>query len=131
MTNIGAQTWEFQMGTNGNSVTWSTANAQATDHGLWGSNTSRQASLAEAIALYAANFDGNNATGNTVGAVQPMSNVGSTNGYAAAEDNRPGGWSDNTWTAVPTPSGYALLNIANGILNDFPVGSFNNLSAVL
>jgi hypothetical protein len=131
VTNIGAQTWEFHMGTNGSNIAWSTANAQATDHGLWGSNTSRQASLAEMIALYSANFGDNNATGNTVGAVQPISNVGSTNVYVNAEDNRPGGWIGNMWTAAPTPSGHARLILSVGYVDDNPDANASIVSAVL
>jgi hypothetical protein len=131
VTNISAQTWEFHMANNSNQVIWTTADAQATDHSLWGSNTSRQASLAEAVALYAANFGGNNASGNTVGAVQPMSDVGSTNLYADAEDNRPGGWANSMWTAAPTPSGHARMNHHNGFLHDYPEALNLFVSAVL
>jgi hypothetical protein len=131
VTNIGAQTWEFHMAAASNSATWSTANAQATDHGLWGSNTSRLASLAEAIALYAANFGGNNASGNTVGAVQRMGNLGSTNDYFIVEDNRPGGWGGGMWTAAPTPSGHAALSPNLGLLYDFPDASTSHFSSVL
>jgi len=121
VTDIAAQTWEFHMGTNNNYETWDVANAQATDHTLWGSNSSRQASLAEAVALYAANFggDGSTRTPNTVGAVQPMSNAGSTNGYAAVEDNRPGEWGNALWSAAPTPSGHARLGLYNGLVFDY------------
>lgn len=131
VTNIGSQTWEFHMGTNSIPASWTTANTQATDHSLWGSNSSRLASLAEAIALYAANFGGNNATGNTVGAVQPISNVGSTNEYFNAEDNRPGGWNGNFWSATPTPSGHAQLGLNHGVVGDFPDVFGLNVSAVL
>ena len=117
VTNITGQTWEFHMGTNSIPVTWINANSEATDHGLWGSNTSRLASLAEMVALYAANFGGNNATGNTVGALQPMSDLGSTTTWVAAEDNRPGGW-DAVWTAAPTPSGHAHLSLSYGHVGD-------------
>ena len=132
VTNIGAQTWEFHMATNSIETNWSTANGQATDHALWGSNTSRQASLAESIALYAANFGGDNASGNTVGAVQPQSNVGSITGYVGAEDNRPSGWGNYMWTAAPTPSGRARVNLNVGGVLDFSDASFDNfVSAVL
>ncbi|WP_396435504.1 hypothetical protein [Limnohabitans sp.] len=121
VTDIAAQTWEFHMGTNTDFATWVVANAQAADHTLWGSNSSRQASLAEAVALYAANFggDGSTRTPNTVGAVQPMSNAGSTNGYAAVEDNRPGEWGNALWSAAPTPSGHARLGLYNGLVFDY------------
>jgi hypothetical protein len=103
-----------------------TGNAQATDHGLWGSNSSRLASLAEGIALYAANFGGN-----TVGEVQAITNVGSTNVYNASEDNRPGGWDDLMWTAAPTPSGHAPLALGVGNVNDYPDSTNVFVSAVL
>jgi hypothetical protein len=116
VTNIAAQTWEFHMGTNSNGASWNTANAQATDHGLWGSNTSRQASLAEGMALYAANFGGNTAggTNSTVGSVQNLSSVGSNNGYTIQEDNSPNGWGMMVWTAAPTPSGHTMLALSHG-----------------
>jgi hypothetical protein len=126
VTNIGAQIWEFHMSTNSNQGSWSTANAQATDHGLWGSNTSRMASLSEVIALYAANF-----AGNTVGGVQPMSNAGSINEETAAEDNRPSGWDFGLWTAAPTPSGHALLLPYFGLAFDFFDENGGNPAAVL
>ena len=131
VTNISAQTWEFHMANNSNQVIWNTADAQATDHGLWGSNTSRQASLAEAVALYAANFGGNNASGNTVGALQPMSDVGTTNLYADADDNRPSGWANSMWTAAPTPSGHSRMNLHNGFVHDYPEALALFVSAVL
>jgi hypothetical protein len=131
VTNIAAQTWEFHMGTNGSRVTWSAANAQATDHGLWGSNTSRLASLAEMVALYAANFGGNNEGGNTVDALQPTTNVNSINGHVADENNPPGGWLPLLWTAAPTPSGYARLNFGFGHFVDLPDTTLNDVSAVL
>jgi hypothetical protein len=131
LTSIGAQIWEFHMATNSNNASWSTANALVTDHSLWSSNTSRLASLAEAIALYAANFGGNNATGNTVGAVQPMSNVGNTNAPAAAEDNRPSGWNVSMWTAAPTSSGHAQLPFFDGNILDNQDISQLSVSAVL
>jgi len=121
VTDIDAQTWEFHMSYNGGSIyeSWSGANAMATDHGLFGSNSSRLASLAEGVALYAANFGGDNAGGETVGDVQPMSNVGSTNSRTAAEENVPIRW-DDLWTAAPTPSGHAELKLYLGALTDFP-----------
>jgi hypothetical protein len=131
VTNIGAQTWEFHMGAIDVGATWSTSDATATDHSAWGSNTSRQASLAEAIALYAANFGGNNAGGNTVGAVQPMSDVGSTNTYNALEDNRPSGWAFNMWTAAPTPSGHVILSFQDAIVFDIPDPNVTQRTAIL
>jgi hypothetical protein len=131
VTNIGAQIWEFHMGTNNNQGSWSTGNAQATDHGLWGSNSSRLASLAESIALYAANFGGTIAGGNTVGALQPMSNVGSTNDYVNAEENRPGNWINSVLTAAPTPSGHALLVLGFGHVLDLQGTQAGEFSAVL
>jgi hypothetical protein len=117
VTNISAQTWEFHTGTNGAGQNWSNANAQATDHGLLGSNTSRLPSLAEAVALYAANFGGNNAGGNTVGTIQPMSNLGSNNIYSAVEDNRPG-VIHGMWTFAPFPLGKAQMNLSQGLITD-------------
>ncbi len=114
VTEISAQAWEFHMATNPNRENWDAANAQATDHTGFGSNSSRQASLAEAIALYATNFESN-----TVGAMQPMSNAGNTNAYNAAEDNQPGGWGYGLWVAAPTPSGHALLSLFSGNVFDF------------
>jgi hypothetical protein len=60
--------------------------------------------------------DGSTRTPNTVGAVQPMSNAGSTNGYAAVEDNRPGEWGNALWSAAPMPSGHARLGEIRGRL---------------
>jgi hypothetical protein len=132
VTNIGAQIWEFHIGNNGNHVSWSNANDQAIDHGLWGSNNSRLPSFAEGIALYAANFGGDNPGGKTVGAVQPLSNVGSTNPYVDAEDNRPDGWHGFMWTAAPTPSGHARQHLHFGNVLDSPDDAFLQLvSAVL
>ena len=133
VTNMAAQTWEFHMGANSNRATWDVANAQATEHTLWGSNTSRQASLTEAIALYAANFggDGSTRTPTTVGAAQPMSNAGSTNDYTAVEDNRPGGWDSYVWSAAPTPLGHAPLRLNHGFVYDSPDAGNFRVSAVL
>ena len=135
VTNIGSQIWEFHVST-GSGGNWDHANGQATDHGLWGSNTSRLASLAEAFALYAANFGGDGATRtpNTVGAVQPMSNVGTTNGFVDAEVNFPGGWGASLWTAAPTPSGHARMTLYWGSVLDNPdvnVLTVAHVSAVL
>ena len=103
-------------------VTWEEANAQAADHTGFGSNTSRQASLAEAMALYAANFGGDSEIGNTVGAVQPMTNQSMINDYSAAEGNMPDGWDTaDWWTAAPTPSGHADLYLGGyGYVEDAP-----------
>jgi hypothetical protein len=87
--------------------------------------------LAEAIALYAANFGGNNAGGSTVSAVQALSNVSSINGLISAEDNTPSGWSFNIWTAAPTPSGHALLNFQNALIYEISDSTTSQRSAVL
>lgn len=131
VTDIDAQTWEFHMANNTNWSAWDEADAQATDHTGFGSNTSRQASLAEVVAVYAANFGGDNAGGNTVGAVQAMSNVGSTNGYRNAEENRPDGWDSGMWSAAPTPSGYAILYLSYGDVDDSPATDGYYVTAVL
>jgi hypothetical protein len=123
VTNISAQSWEFHMSTNGSGANWSTANGQATDHSLLGSNTSRLPSLAEAVAVYAANFGDNNAGGNTVGTIQPMSNLGSNNAYSAAEDNRPG-VIQGMWTFSPFPLGKAQMNLAEGLIIDIHENGF-------
>ena len=132
VTNITAQTWEFHMGVNSTLGNWSTGNIQAADHGLWGSNTSRQASLAEAIAFYAANFGGDGpAGGNTVGSLQPMSDFGSSTSLVlAAEVNTPSGWGV-IWTAAPTPSGHARVSLHNGDVFDNPDVILYTLTAVL
>ena len=43
----------------------------------------------------------------------------------------PGGWANNIWSAAPTPSGHANINLNNGNLNDKPDGNNNYVSAVL
>jgi hypothetical protein len=43
----------------------------------------------------------------------------------------PGGWANNIWTAAPTPSGHANVNLNNGNANDKPDANNNNVSAVL
>jgi hypothetical protein len=133
VTNISAQTWEFHIKNTTNLLNWNAANSQATDHSLWGSNSSRQASLAEMVALYAANIGGDGITQRTpniVGAVQPMSDLGSTNPYEISEDNRPNGWV-TAWTAAPTPSGHALMNFSQGFVVDRPDAGNWGVSAVL
>jgi hypothetical protein len=122
VTSIAAQVWEFQMGQSSTSdQTWSAARTWAGHHTNRGSNTSRMASLAETLALYAANFGGggtSSSTGNTVGAVEAMSNSTSTT-TAAGENNAPGGWTGtNIWTAAPTPSGNAVVSLSSGHVLD-------------
>jgi hypothetical protein len=135
VTSIAAQVWEFQMGQSSTSdQTWSAARTWAGHHTNRGSNTSRMASLAETLALYAANFGGggtSSSTGNTVGAVEAMSNLTSTT-TAAGENNAPGDWGFNFWTAAPTPSGNALVNLNSGHVLD-ELGTVPNfrVSAVL
>jgi hypothetical protein len=118
VTSIAAQVWEFQMGqSSASDQTWSAARTWAGDHTARGSNTSRMASLAETLALYAANFGGSGSV-NTVGAVEAMTNLTSTT-TAAGENNAPGGWTGtNIWTAAPTPSGNALVSLSSGHVLD-------------
>jgi hypothetical protein len=132
VTNITAHTWEFHMGVNSTLGDWSTVNAQAADHVLWGSNASRLASLAEAIALYAANFGGDGpAGGNTVGSLQPLTDFGSSTSLVLpSEVNTPSGWGV-IWTAAPTPSGHARVSLHNGDVFDNPDVVIYSLTAVL
>jgi hypothetical protein len=117
VTSIAAQVWEFQMGqSSASDQTWSAARTWAGDHTARGSNTSRMASLAETLALYAANFGGSGSV-NTVGAVEAMSNSTSTT-TADGENNAPGGWGNNIWTAAPTPSGNAVVSLISGHVLD-------------
>jgi hypothetical protein len=139
VTNISAQTWEFHAGGSGTDNfggNWSGANARATDKGLWSSNTSRMLSLAEAVALYAANFGGDIGGGGapavTVGSLEPMSNLNSNNNYfSAAEDNRLGNFPPIFWTAAPTPSGHAAMGMAFGHIGDNQDVRLLNYIAVL
>ena len=136
-TQVTAQTWEFHMGKSydaagdgygaGDYMNQSGATANAGDHAIWNSNTSRLASEGELLALYAANFG----AGNTVGAVQPITDTSSYNGYVASEDNRPGGWAGNGWSSAPTPSGHAYVTLGDGHANDSPDGTLHYVSAVL
>jgi len=145
-TQVTAQTWEFHMGKSydaagdgygaGDYMNQSGATANAGDHAIWNSNTSRLASEGELLALYAANFGGDTggglAAGNTVGAVQPITDTSSYNGYVASEDNRPGGWANGVWSSAPTPSGHAPLGLYHGHAIDGPDGYYADyVSAVL
>ena len=128
VTSIAAQVWEFQMGQSASTaMNWSTAQTWAGNHTDRGSNTSRMASLAETLALYAANFAG----GNTPGAVEAMSNLTSTT-TVAGENHAPGGWTGtNIWTAAPTPSGNAVVSLSLGhVLDDLGTATYN-VAAVL
>ncbi len=90
------------------------------------------ASLAETLALYAANFGGFGSV-NTVGAVEAMSNSTSTT-TAAGENNAPGGWTGtgtNIWTAAPTPSGNAVVSLTLGHVLDELGSAVYRVSAVL
>uniref|UniRef100_UPI0026114F4F hypothetical protein n=1 Tax=uncultured Limnohabitans sp. TaxID=768543 RepID=UPI0026114F4F len=130
VTSIAAQVWEFQMGQSASTdMNWSDARTWAGDHTARGSNTSRMASLAETLALYAANFAG----GNTPGAVEAMSNLTSTTTTTVAgENNAPGGWTGaNIWTAAPTPSGNALVSLSSGHVLDELGTATSRVSAVL
>jgi hypothetical protein len=133
VTSIAAQVWEFQMGqSSASDQTWSAARTWAGDHTARGSNTSRMASLAETLALYAANFGGSGSSVNTVvGAVEAMSNLTSTT-TAAGENNAPGGWTGtNIWTAAPTPSGNAVVSLTLGHVLDELGSAVYRVSAVL
>jgi hypothetical protein len=110
-------------------MNWSAAQTLAGQHTTQNSNTSRMASLAETLALYAANFAG----GNTPGAVDAMSNLTSTTTTTAAGENHaPGGWTGtNIWTAAPTPSGNAVVSLSLGhVLDELGSASYN-VAAVL
>ena len=130
VTSIAAQVWEFQMGQSASTaMNWSTAKTWAGNHTDRGSNTSRMASLAETLALYAANFAG----GNTPGAVEAMTSLTSTTTTTVAgENNAPGGWTGtNIWTAAPTPSGNAVVSLSLGhVLDDLGTATYN-VAAVL
>jgi hypothetical protein len=128
VTSIAAQVWEFQMGqSSSTTMSWSAAKTWAGQHTTQNSNTSRMASLAETLALYAANFGG----GNTVGAVDAMTSLTSTT-PAAGENHAPGGWAGtNIWTAAPTPSGNALVSLSLGhVLDELGTATYN-VAAVL
>ena len=145
VSNIAAQTWEFHMGKSydatgdgygaGDYMVQSAATANAGNHSLWNSNTSRLASEDELLALYAANFGadtgGGAAAGNTVGAIQAITDTSSFNGYTAGEDNRPGGWAYGLWSSAPTPSGHARIYLDTGHVGDFPDAGTSYVSAVL
>ncbi len=134
LTNIAAQTWEFHMASQLSAgsqieVTWEQANMQAVDHTLFASNTSRLASLEEAIALYAANFGGDNGGENTAGstvagAIQPLSNATWSSfdrTPTAAEDNHPRYWEHDIWTAAPVPGGHAVMDLYYANIAVFPI----------
>jgi hypothetical protein len=127
VTTLPAQVWEFHVGFPGRA---SLPEAGARDHVYWDSNTSRLPSLAEAMALYAANF-GNLTAGSEylsnpqsqahlVGAVQPFTRGGVVNDdyQGPAEDNVPRGWSNWVQTAAATPSGHAMVDLAYGSVHD-------------
>ena len=135
-TDMAAQVWEFHMGkSSASAYTQANAARAAGDHTAQGSNTSRLASQDELLALYAANFGadtgGGGAAANIVGAVQPITDKSSFNGYVATEDNRPGGWATNHWSSAPTPSGHAYLTLYHGHATDDPDGGYAYVSAVL
>ena len=135
-TDMAAQVWEFHMGkSSASAYTQANAATAAGDHTAQGSNTSRLASQDELLALYAANFGadtgGGGAAANIVGAVQPITDKSSFNGYVATEDNRPGGWAGTSWSSAPTPSGHALIYLYNGHATDQPDGDHTYVSAVL
>jgi hypothetical protein len=119
VTAISAQVWEFQIAESPTTGLWSAANSHAGDHTAWGSNTSRLPSLQEALALYAANFGGTGSNGgNTVGAVQPMTNTIATS-VVSGENNLPTGWADTLfWTAAPAIGGYTGVDLRAGGIYD-------------
>jgi hypothetical protein len=136
VTDIQAQTWEFHIGKSSTTiVTWSNADASATDHALWNSNTSRMASQDEFYALYAANFGADTGGGGEdakiVGAIQAISDASNFNGCIAAEDNRPSGWPPCFWSSGPTPSGHGYLYLLFGHSVDNQDGVDNFVAAVL
>jgi hypothetical protein len=146
VTNIAAQTWEFHIADMDGAAVWTDANATATDHVVFGSNTSRLASLGEAMALYAANFgaDTDNyetANYNIVGAIQPMSNTTSTNGSPHSENNNPylakvagtDRWMvpAAVWTAAPMPAGHGTIDLFSGVVYDYDITQLTRVSAIL
>lgn len=116
VTNMASQTWEFHMGRKEESGTFAQGNGKAADHSLWGSNTSRLASLQELVALYAANFQ----TNGTVGPLESISNRTSTES-PDGENNQPSGWSTLYFSAAATPSGHALIELNEGVIADFRI----------
>jgi hypothetical protein len=139
VTNIAAQVWEFQMAKPSTTTrNWDASNTFVGDHSARGSNTSRMASLEEMLALYAANFGNAAAGGNTVGGMQAMTD---TIAYPAslslpiANANVPSTWPEGTWdafwTAAPTPSGYAYINLNRAFVAEEPSAISIYVSAVL
>lgn len=155
VTDIAAQNWEFHMASRGTWEHWDLANSQAADHSAFDSNTSRLASLQELVALYAANFSDSTGGGSIAGAIQPMSNLGSTSSFSPLAGNKPDvgnskhlvwehwlqglesgnqptGWSINYWSAASSPSGHGGINFYHGYLYDDPdVFYYYNVAAVL
>lgn len=129
VTDIAPQLWAYHMANVG-SGTWDVANALVQDHVRMGSNTSRMPSLQEWLALYAANFGGDDRTLNahTVGPIEPMSDAIQNDASAAPNwrsDNRPAGWDDYAnewggyyWAAAPTPRGHAQMWLGYAQLGD-------------
>ncbi len=139
VTDIAAQTWEFHMAQYdaGNQFpsqkTFVNGNAVAVNHNMMNSNSSRLASLEEAVALYAANFQfsSSSTAAATVGALEPMSNSTANNTFAS-ENNRPNGWGAGAnWTAAPTPTGHAAFDLGAGELRDWLNSNTAFVSAVL
>lgn len=129
VTDIAPQIWAFHMANVG-SGTWDVANALVQDHARMGSNTSRLPSLQEWLALYAANFGGDDRAqgAHTVGAIEPMSDAIQNDASAVPNwrsDNRPAGWDDYAnewggyyWAAAPTPRGHAQMWLGYAQLGD-------------
>ena len=119
VTNVAAQTFEFHMGkANAGAMVYGDAATLAGNHTTEGSNTSSLPTLDQVLGLYAANFGDASAGGSTVGAIQPITNTSSYNGYVAAENNNPSGWDTNLWTSAPAPSGHINLDLSSGYLVD-------------
>ena len=125
VTAIAPQVWAFQIAFDpGGAADWETAFDRAGDHGYQQSNSSRLPTLEELLALYAANFVGDaggndpNVANGMPGAVQPTTDEVATRTGLSAEDNRPGGWQGVLWSAAPTPSGHALVDLAQGLVRD-------------
>jgi hypothetical protein len=125
--NIAEKVWEFAaLKPASGALNWTEANAQALNHTSTGSNTSRLASLEEAVALYAANFGQDNGSFSgfqrVVGVVQPLTeSVNSSSVIANAEWNSPLGWSsvsNHYWTNTASPSGYMVITTNGSAIAD-------------
>lgn len=135
VTDIPAQIWELHLDTFNDRASWTEAQDIAGDHTVFGSNTSRLPALDELLAVYAANFGGETRGWDwlpesyVVGAVQPLSNEVLNTLYVDNQDNIPGGWEGDAWSAAPTPSGHARVNFGEvhilDAANDIGIYGFN------